>query len=93
MGLHTPETTGPIRWATVRLCRRLIVPTELEAFEMRCWARARLYAEGELDLFDAVDKLQADAERRGLVAEPGQDAVQAIIAAAFRAVRAREPLL
>jgi hypothetical protein len=29
------------------------------AFELRCWARARLFAQGELDLHDAVDELQA----------------------------------
>jgi hypothetical protein len=27
-------------------------------FEARCWARARLYSEGELELHDAVDRLR-----------------------------------
>jgi hypothetical protein len=46
-----------------------------------------LWAAGELSLHDAVDVLQADAVRDGLVAEIGQDAVQAIMAKAFEAVR------
>jgi acyl-CoA reductase-like NAD-dependent aldehyde dehydrogenase len=58
-------------------------------FEARCWARARLFAEGELDLHDAVDKLQADADRDGFSAAIGQDAVQAMMGDAFGAVRER----
>jgi hypothetical protein len=50
-------------------------------------ARAMLWAAGEFDLREAVDKLQADAEASGLVAQIGQDAVQAIMATAFAAVR------
>jgi hypothetical protein len=57
------------------------------AFELRCWARARLFAEGELDLHDAVDKLQHDAVRDGLVAAVGQDAVQGMMGEAFGAAR------
>ena len=57
-----------------------------EVFALRCWARARLYAEGELELAEAVDALQAAAEAYGLVADIGQDAVQAILAAAFAKV-------
>jgi hypothetical protein len=37
-------------------------PDPLEVFELRAWARARLYAEGMLDLNDAIDGLQAVAE-------------------------------
>ena len=59
----------------------------LEVFTARCEVRAYLWAEGELELHDAVDALQAAAERDGLVARLGQDAVQAIMAKAFRAVR------
>jgi hypothetical protein len=62
-------------------------PTLRRAFEARAWARARLYAEGELELLDAVDELQAAAEQSGRVDEIGQDAVQAIMAEAFAAVR------
>jgi hypothetical protein len=61
------------------------------AFELRCRARARFFADGELELHDAVDVLQHDAEVSGLVAELGQDAVQAIIAAAFSTVRGDQP--
>jgi hypothetical protein len=59
----------------------------LEVFTLRCWARARLFAEGEIDLRTAVDELQAAAERDGLVTLLGQDAVQTIIARAFEVVR------
>jgi hypothetical protein len=60
-------------------------PTALEVFIIHCWARARLWAEGELSLHEAVDVLQELAERAGLVALIGQDAVQAILAAEFGA--------
>jgi hypothetical protein len=50
-------------------------------------ARAYLYSIGELDLHDAVDALQEHAERHGLIAEIGQDAVQAIMAEVFRRTR------
>jgi hypothetical protein len=75
---------------TAASAARVTSPTELEAFELRCWARARLYAHGELDLHAAIDELQAHAERRGLVADIGQDDVQACMAAAFGPVRAAE---
>src|SRR5262249_16346719 len=42
---------------------------------------------GEFSLHEAVDKLQADAERDGLVAAISQDAVQAIISTAFSAAK------
>jgi hypothetical protein len=58
-----------------------------EAFAARCWARARLYAEGELDLHDAVDVLQHWGERLGLIKQIGQDGVQAMMSEAFAAVR------
>jgi hypothetical protein len=56
-------------------------------FQERCWTRARLFAEGELDLHDAVDTLQHDAVRDGLVAVIGQDRVQAMMGDAFGALR------
>jgi hypothetical protein len=63
----------------------------VEAFTLRCWARARLYGLGEYEnLPDAVDALQAFAVKLGLVTSIGQDAVQAIMAAAFELVRAAE---
>jgi hypothetical protein len=58
-----------------------------EVFRARCEARALLYVAGELDLHEAVDVLQAHAIASGLVPQIGQDAVQAIMAAAFRPVR------
>jgi hypothetical protein len=58
-------------------------------FKARCEARARLYSAGELTLHEAVDKLQHDAVATGLVALIGQDAVQALMSAAFGAVRAK----
>jgi|SRR6516164_7900458 hypothetical protein len=62
----------------------------VEVFGLRCNARARLYATGEIDLQTAVDELQESAELNGLVAAIGQDAVQAIMAAAFSAVQVAE---
>jgi len=58
-----------------------------EAFKLRCEARALLWAACEIDLHEAVDVLQADAERDGLVELIGQDAVQAIMASAFQSFR------
>jgi len=46
-----------------------------------------LWAAGEIDLHDAVDELQASAERGGLVAELGQDRVQEIMVEAFAPLR------
>jgi hypothetical protein len=62
-------------------------PDPVEAFELRCWARARLYRDGELGLHDAVDELQAAAVAGGLVERIGQDAVQAVMSSAFAVVR------
>jgi hypothetical protein len=59
----------------------------LVAFKARAEARALLFHVGEFDLHDAVDQLQVDAETSGLVAEIGQDAVQAIMALAFGEAR------
>jgi hypothetical protein len=59
----------------------------LEIFRARAWARALLVEAGELDLLDAVDVLQANAEAGGLVAAIGQDAVHAIMTLSFAAVR------
>ena len=62
-------------------------PSALEVFIARAEARALLWQAGEFDLHQAVDELQAAAERDGLVAEIGQDEVQAILAKAFGEVR------
>jgi hypothetical protein len=65
--------------------KKLVDP--LEAFEARCDARAYLWSIGDLPLQDAVDVLQHDAERDGIVQRISQDAVQAIIEDAFRPYR------
>ena len=59
-------------------------------FQARCEARAILFTLGEIELHEAVDVLQADAIANGLIAKLGQDAVQALMAAAFREVRCHE---
>jgi hypothetical protein len=59
----------------------------LLVLQARAEVRAILYAAGELTLQDAVDGCQQAAEAYGLVAEIGQDAVQAIIASAFMPYR------
>jgi len=58
-------------------------PDPIAIFIARAQARAILWACGELDLHAAVDQLQADAERSGLIAELGQDGVQRLLADAF----------
>jgi hypothetical protein len=67
---------------------------KLKAFTARCWARARLWRDGAYGdtrdasaLHCAVDALQHQAEREGFLTAIGQDAVQAIMADAFREVR------
>ena len=60
----------------------------VDVFIERAGARAYLWSIGDLE---AVDVLQADAERDGLVERIGQDGVQEIIAAAFRPLREDAP--
>jgi hypothetical protein len=67
------------------LARRTVDP--VVAFTARCEARALLWKVGALDLFEAVDKVQADAERDGLIDAIGQDEVQRIMADAFHRYR------
>jgi hypothetical protein len=55
----------------------------LDVLELRAWARAYLWHAGLYELAEAVDVLQHDAERDGLIVRIGQDAVQQIIANAF----------
>jgi hypothetical protein len=59
----------------------------LTAFTARAEARALLWQANEFDLHEAVDVLQRDAERTGLVDAIGQDRVQALLAKAFQKVR------
>ena len=67
--------------------RPIAQPSSLDVFTARAEARATLWRAGEFDLHDAVDGLQAAAVRDGIVAELGQDAVQAILSAAFGGAR------
>jgi hypothetical protein len=71
---------APLRHSEIRL-------DPLLAFKARAEARAILWAACEIDLHEAVDVLQADAERAGLIDQLGQDRVQQIIADAFHEVR------
>jgi hypothetical protein len=60
----------------------------LDVLEARAWARAHLYAAGELhSLHEAVDPLQRWAVDSGLVERIGQDAVQQILVHAFARVQ------
>jgi hypothetical protein len=62
-------------------------PDPVAVFIARAEARALLWQANEFDLHEAIDVLQADAERTGLVAAIGQDRVQAILTEAFQKVR------
>ena len=58
-----------------------------DVFIERAEGRAYLWSIGELSLHDAVDVLQADAERDGLVEQIGQDGVQKILSDALAPYR------
>src|SRR5262245_8685148 len=60
-------------------------------FPFTLWARATLFVAGEFDLQVAIDVLQEDAKRSGLVKQFGQDVVQRLMADAFRSRRGTEP--
>jgi hypothetical protein len=62
------------------------VTSDLDVFRARCEALAQLVREGRAEFLDAVDALQNMAVAYGLVADIGQDRVQAAIAAAFTEV-------
>ena len=62
-------------------------PEPIEVFSAQCEARALLFANWQLSLHEAIDKLQSDAERNGLIKAIGQDTVQSIMAIAFAGVR------
>ena len=63
----------------------------LEAFIERAEGRAYLWSIGELTLHEAVDVLQADAERDGLIEQIGQDQIQKILGECFASYRYGEP--
>jgi hypothetical protein len=61
-------------------------------FRERCEARVILFAADEFNLHVAVDVLQEDAERSGLVKQIRQDSVQRMMADAFHSVcKTQEP--
>ena len=66
----------------------VIRPDPLAVFRLRAWARGYLWTVFELDLHEAVDVLQAEAECDRLVSRIGADGVQAILADAFHEFRA-----
>lgn len=59
------------------------IPDNLEKFELRSWARALLWRQGELELHDAVDPLPAIGAELGLEA----DVAQAVMATFFALAR------
>jgi hypothetical protein len=59
----------------------------VDAFILRAEARAYLFSIGDIDLHEAVDVLQADAERDGLLELIGQDQVQEILSTTFAPYR------
>ena len=59
----------------------------LDAFIERASARAYLWSIGEYELHEAVDQLEADAERDGLNELIGIDGVQRILSEAFAPYR------
>jgi hypothetical protein len=63
----------------------------LDAFIERTEARAYLWSIGELTLHEAVDVLQADANRDGLIKRVGQDEIQKILNECFALYRCGEP--
>lgn len=56
----------------------------LSCFCLRAEARAILVREWAITLHEAVDGLQQAAEEADLISQIGQDAIQAIMAEAFR---------
>jgi hypothetical protein len=75
------------RTAHIGAAAKPITLSKVEIFTARAWARATLFAAGEMTLHTAVDQLQQDAVASGLVAELGQDEIQHIMSAAFATVR------
>jgi len=63
----------------------------LDVFIERAEGRAYLWSIGELTLHEAVDVLQADAERDGLIEQIGQDQMQKILDECFASYRYGEP--
>jgi len=58
----------------------------IDVLAIRADVRAYLWWQYQLELDEAVDELQAYAERSGLVRDVGQDRIQQIMADAFKRV-------
>lgn len=94
MTAHVPATAinaaEPVRnrdwWRVEGTSWRALgdVAVKVIHFAARAQARAILCDAAELELHQAVDVLQADAEASGLVDAIGQDNVQRIMSDAFR---------
>jgi hypothetical protein len=69
--------------AVIDRSRIIIGVDPVVVFALRCWARAALLEAGEFDLPEAVDVLQHDTERDGLIDQLGADCIQGIMAGAF----------
>jgi hypothetical protein len=59
----------------------------LDCFRLRAWARAYLWAAGEMSLHEAVDGLIEAADRDALIYRIGHDELQRILAGAFEPYR------
>jgi hypothetical protein len=66
---------------------REICVDPLDVLYERASTRAYLWFIGEYELAEAVDQLQADAVRDGLIRDIGHDHVQQILTDAFRPYR------
>ncbi len=60
-----------------------VIPA-IDVLEIRAQVGAFLWWQYQMEIDEAVDELQAYAERSGLVRDIGQDRIQQIIADAFR---------
>jgi hypothetical protein len=67
--------------------RRQTRATDIDVFRLRCAAAAAQVSAGLTDFHQAVDGLQTAAEAYGLVSNIGQDAIQHLMADAFRRVQ------
>ena len=83
MNTHSPAAVFERKAEEKQSSRDIPHVDMLDAFTERAGARALLWAVGEFEMAEAVDPLQHDAERGGLVKRLGQNRVQAILARSF----------
>jgi hypothetical protein len=82
-GLIERRRTDARRTTHIDAAAKPTIISKFEIFIARAWARATLFAAGEMTLHNAVDELQQYAVVSGLVAELGQDEIQHVMSAAF----------